>query len=117
MAAKKAALVLSPEILLQFAQVDPGMPSMVTRAGIVERTQEYRYAMAALFCGLAAFGCVVGGFIYLVMNNHPNPASALLVTGILSLVGAFLRSRLRQADEPASLDVGNEHAALRLSGS
>jgi hypothetical protein len=42
-------------------------------AGMIERTQEYRYAMAALFCGLAASGGVVGGFIYLVMHGPLGP--------------------------------------------
>ncbi|HEX4651328.1 MAG TPA: hypothetical protein VH250_07465 [Granulicella sp.] len=78
MAAMMAALVLNPDTLLQFSRIDPDSPSMVTQAGIVERTQEYRYAMASLFCGLAAFGCVVGGFVYLVISGHPGSAGGLL---------------------------------------
>jgi hypothetical protein len=52
--------------------------------------------MAALFCGLAAFSGVVGGFIYLVMHGHPEAAGGLLATGVLGLIGTFLRSRLRE---------------------
>ena len=74
MAAKKTVLVLNPEVLQEFARVDAGLPLVITQAGIIERRQEYRYALAALFCGLAAFGGVVGGFIYLVMQGHPGAA-------------------------------------------
>jgi len=49
MAARKTALALNPEVLQDFARVDAGLPLIITQAGIIERTQEYRYAMAALF--------------------------------------------------------------------
>jgi hypothetical protein len=98
MAAKKTVLVLNPEVLQEFGRVDAGLPLIITQAGMIERTQEYRYAMAALFCGLTAFGGVVGGFIYLVMHGHPGAAGGLLATGVLSLIGAFLRSRLRDEE-------------------
>jgi len=56
---------------------------------------EYRYAMAGMaFAGLGLVS-VIGGFIFLVMFGHPEAAGALLGAGILGLIGAFLKTRLK----------------------
>jgi hypothetical protein len=93
----KTSLVLSPAQLQVFAEVDPRLPTVVTQAGIIERTQEYRYAMAALFCGLFAFVVLIAGFVYLVLQGHPKSAGLLLGAGVLGLVTGFVRARLSKA--------------------
>ena len=55
---------------------------------------EYRYAMAGLAIAGLGMLSVVGGFIYLVMNGHPQAAGCLLGAGILSLITAFIKTRL-----------------------
>ncbi len=90
----KISLVLSPAQLELFARIDPNLPVIITQAGMIERTQEYRYAVTALVCGFFAFVVLVGGFIYLVMQGHPTPAGLLLGAGTLGLVAGFVRARL-----------------------
>jgi len=63
---------------------------------MTQRTQKYRYAMAGQFYAFAAFLSVVVGFIYLVMQGHPVAAGGLLAAEVMSLLGTFLRSRLRE---------------------
>jgi hypothetical protein len=55
---------------------------------------EYRYAMAGLAIAGLGLISVVGGFIFLVMYNHPQAAACLLGAGILSLIGGFIKTRL-----------------------
>lgn len=91
------SIVLSPEQLELFARVDPALPALVTQAGILARTQEYRYALVALFLGLAAFTMLIAGFVYLVMHGHDTPAGVLLGAGVLGLVTGLLTARLNRA--------------------
>ena len=55
---------------------------------------EYRYAMAGLAIAGVGLVSIVGGFIYLVMNGHPQAAGCLLGAGVLSLITAFIKTRL-----------------------
>ena len=60
-----------------------------------EARREFWYAVASLAGGVITVLSVVGGFVYLVMNNHPQAAGSLLGTGVLGLIQGFIRARLR----------------------
>jgi hypothetical protein len=51
--------------------------------------------MLSLTYGIVAFLSIVTGFIYLVLRGHAHAATGLLATGVLGLIGGFVRSRLR----------------------
>jgi hypothetical protein len=50
--------------------------------------------MTALIIGGAVTLSLIGGFIYLVMNQHPKAAAGLLSGGVVTMVSAFLSTRL-----------------------
>jgi uncharacterized membrane protein len=50
--------------------------------------------MTALIIGGVVALSLVGGFIFLVMNGHPKAAAGLLSGGVITIVTAFLSSRL-----------------------
>jgi hypothetical protein len=92
------SVVLSPEQLQEYGKIDPSLPGLVLRGRDHELQREFLYAIGSLTAGVIAFLSIVGGYVYLVMHEHPNAAAALLGTGVLSLIGGFIRARLRTAD-------------------
>ncbi len=95
MAPRRLAVVPSPEQLAKFAAIDPALPARILEAGERESTQEFRYALLSATYGILALLSVVGGYIYLAVKGLPREATGLLAAGVLSLIGGFVRSRLR----------------------
>jgi hypothetical protein len=56
--------------------------------------RQFLYATLSLGGGILVTLALIGGFIYLVMEGHPEAAASLLGTGALGLVAGFLSSRL-----------------------
>ncbi len=98
-AARPQSVVLSPTILDAYSQIDKSLPALVVQAQQIEATQEYRYALVALLTGGVLMLALIGGFVYLVMMGHPRAASTLLGAGVLGIVLAFIRARLRKEQE------------------
>jgi hypothetical protein len=90
----KNSLLPSPAQLNLYKQVDLRLPELVIQVADREAHREYRYALAGMGSSAVLFLCVVGGFVYLVMNDHPKSAAALLGAGALGLIHAILRARL-----------------------
>jgi len=91
----KKSLLPSPAQLQLYKQVDLRLPELVIQVADREAHREYRYAVAGMASSAILFLSLVGGFVYLVMNDHPKSAGALLGAGVLGLVHAMLRARLR----------------------
>jgi|SRR5271157_2108727 len=91
----KTSLLPSPEQLQHYYKVDPGLPELIVQAATDEARWEFWYAVASLAGGVITVLSAVGGFVYLVMNNHPQAAGSLLGTGVLGLIQGFIRARLR----------------------
>ena len=88
------ALVLSPEQLSEYAALDKALPALLIRTRNDELRREFTYAVLSLLSGVISLLTVVGGYIYLVLHGHPRAAAGLLATGVLGLIGGFIRSRL-----------------------
>ena len=95
MAKNQVSLVPSPEQLEQFRKVDPELPALVMLASERELARDFAYAVIALGVAALALILVLGGFVYLVMQDHPTAAGSLLGAGVLGLIWGFLRARLR----------------------
>jgi hypothetical protein len=93
--AKKTSLLPSPAQLQQYRQVDPRLPELVVQVADREAHRDYAYALTGMITSAVLFLSVVGGFVYLVMNDHPKSATGLLGAGVLGLISAMLRARLR----------------------
>src|SRR5271157_377381 len=91
----KTSLLPSPQQLQGYLRVNPRLPELVVQAETDEARREFWYAVASLAGGVITVLSVVGGFVYLVMNNHPQAAGSLLGTGVLGLIQGFIRARLR----------------------
>lgn len=91
---KQTSLILNPEQLAQYARLDRELPALIVKARDNELKRQFAYAVLSLVCGILALLTVVGGFIFLVLRGHAQAAAALLATGVLGLIGGFLRSRL-----------------------
>ena len=94
MAPKSAAVVLNPQQLQEYSNVDPSLPALITEAGMETQRQKFIYATLALAFGFLLALAVVGGFIYLVMHDHPKSAAGLIGAGVLGLVTGFQTVRL-----------------------
>jgi hypothetical protein len=92
--AKKTSLLPSPAQLQQYKQIDLRLPELVIQVADREAQREYYYALAGMISSVLLFLSVVGGFVYLVMTDHPKSAAGLLGAGILGLIHAILRARL-----------------------
>jgi uncharacterized membrane protein YjjB (DUF3815 family) len=65
---------------------------------VVDRAhrREYAYASLAMVCGTLGFLACVGTLAYLVVVNHPQAAAIVLGTGVLTVVGQIINSRLNR---------------------
>ena len=90
----QTSLVLSPEQLAEYARVSSDLPALVVKARSDELTRQFTYAVLSLLSGIVALLSIIGGYIYLVVQGYPRSAGGLLATGVLGLIGGFLRSRL-----------------------
>jgi len=90
----QTSLVLDPRQMAEFASVDPTLPALVIATRNSELQRRFHYAVFSLIAGVMVVFGILGTFVYLVMNGHPQAAAALLGAGVLSLVGGFVRSRL-----------------------
>ena len=88
------SVVLSPEQLAQYSKVDTSLPTLVVQARADELHREFVYAVVSLIAGVIAFLSIVGGYVFLVLHGFPKSAAGLLATGVLSLIGGFIRNRL-----------------------
>jgi hypothetical protein len=95
MASTKFAVVPSPDQLAKFAAVDPALPARILEAGDRELNREFLYAVLSATYGIIALLSVVGGYIFLTLHGFAHSAAGLLAAGVLSLIGGFVRSRLR----------------------
>lgn len=93
--AKKTSLIPSPPQLQLYKQVDVRLPELVVQVADREAQREYHYALAGMISSVVLFLSVVGGFVYLVMKDHSKAAAGLLGAGVLGLIHAILRARLR----------------------
>ena len=91
---EQTSLILDPQQLAEYATVDPTLPALVIATRNFELQRKYHYAVLSLIAGVLVVFGILGTFVYLVMNGHPQAAAALLGAGVLSLVGGFVRSRL-----------------------
>ena len=87
-------IVLNPEILQLYKQVNESLPGLIVQAIDGQLKREYRYALGGQIVAALALILMAGGFVFLVMNGHEKPASALLGAGVLNVIGGFLRARL-----------------------
>ena len=91
------SVALSPEQLADFAKTDPALPALIVKSRNDELRQEFTYAIVSLIGGVVAFLSIVVSFVFLVLHGFPKSAAGLLATGVLSLVGGFVRNRLRSS--------------------
>ena len=87
-------VVLNPEILELYKQVDESLPGLIVQAIDGQLRREYRYALGGQIVAGLALILMAGGFVFLVMNGHEKPAYVLLGAGVLNVIGGFLRARL-----------------------
>ncbi len=94
---RQLGIVLSPEILQSYREIDQALPALIVEAIDGQLHQEYRYALGGQIVAGIALVLMAGGFVFLVMNGHETPAYVLLGAGVLNTVGGFLRARLGDA--------------------
>jgi hypothetical protein len=90
----QSASVPSPALLQQYAHVGLDLPALVIKEWGYRHRRAFWYAMLALFIGGLLALSLVGGFIYLVMHNHPTAAGSLLGAGAIGMVAGFRAARL-----------------------
>jgi hypothetical protein len=95
MARERSSVVLSPLQLREYYQVDPALPALIVEKIDRDQQREFQYATRALTIGGLITCLAIGGFVYLVMHDKDTPAYTLLGSGVLGLIGSFLRARLR----------------------
>jgi hypothetical protein len=95
MAKQQVSLVPSPEQLQRYQAINPALPALLFQARDRQLHREFVYAVLALGIAALALILVLGGFVYLVMQGHPTEAKILLGAGVLGLIAAFIRARLR----------------------
>jgi hypothetical protein len=91
---KSAAVVLNPQQLQEYSNVDPSLPALITKAGMDTQRQKFIYATLALAFGFTLAMSIVAGFIYLAMHDRPKSAAGLIGAGVLGLVTGFQTVRL-----------------------
>lgn len=95
---EQAGIVLSPEILKLYKDVNDALPVLIVQAVDGQLKREYRYAMGGQIAAGLALVLMAGGFVFLVMYGHETPAYALLGAGVLNTIGGFLRARLNDGN-------------------
>ncbi len=90
----KTSVVLSPQQLQLYAQIDRSLPVILTEAAIEVNRQEYRFAMVQGIFGFVLALTVVGASVYLAVRGHDWVAGTLLGAGAIAMVTGFQVSRL-----------------------
>lgn len=88
------SVVLNPQQLQLYSEIDPALPAILVKAALEVNRQEYRFAMTQGTFGFILGIAIIGGAIYLGMNGQPWLASVLLGTGAVGMVTGFQFSRL-----------------------
>lgn len=96
--AKQTSLVFSPDQLAEYALVNQNLPALVVKARDDELRREFTYAVLSLISGVVALLSIIVGYIFLTLHGFAGAAAGLLATGVLSLIGGFIRSRLRSTE-------------------
>jgi hypothetical protein len=104
-------IVLSPEILSFYKQIDEALPVLIVQAIDRQLKREYLYAFGGQIIAGLALLLVAGGFVFLVMNGHETPAYVLLGAGVLNTIGGFLRARLSDSGRKAGEDTTHPQKA------
>jgi len=86
--------VPNPDLLKQYAIVAPELPALVMAEWGHRHRRAFWYALVSLVIGGVLALSLVGGFIYLVMNDHGGYAGGLLGAGALGRVAGFRSTRL-----------------------
>jgi uncharacterized membrane protein len=93
---KRIAVVPSPALLAEYNNINPNLPLSIVEAGQRELAREFQYAIVFLVFGGCISLSIIGGFVYLAMQDHPTAAGALLGAGVLNMVTGFVRNRFRK---------------------
>jgi hypothetical protein len=79
---------------LEYSRVNPDLPALIVKARNDELQRQFLYAVLSLLSGLAGLFALIAGSVFLALHGHPQAAAGLLATGVLGLIGGFVRSRL-----------------------
>jgi predicted MFS family arabinose efflux permease len=58
--------------------------------------REHSYATLAMICGTIGFLACIGTFAFLVVESHPQAGAVVLGTGVLTIIGQIINSRLNR---------------------
>lgn len=98
----KISLILNPEQLQAFKEVDKRLPELIIQLADRDAKRDFWYALAGMGTSALLFLSVVGAFVYLIMQGHEKAAAGLLVGGVLGIINALIRARLRSTDKSKS---------------
>jgi hypothetical protein len=99
----KTSLIPSPQQLAAYKQVDSRLPELIVQVADHDTQRDFWYALAGMGSSALLFLAVVGAFVYLIMQDHPKAAGSLLGAGVLGIINAMLRARLRYPEKKAPL--------------
>jgi hypothetical protein len=88
------ASVPSPDVLRAYGLVSPDLPFYIVKVWRADHSRNFWYATTALIIGGLLAISLIGGFVYLVMQQHGGYAAGLLGAGAFGMVAGFRASRL-----------------------
>lgn len=91
---KPQAQVPNPAILREYSEVAPELPALIIQAWERRHHRQFVYATTLGVIGGCVMLTLIGGYIYLVMEDHRYYAAGLLSGGVLSAVAGFIATRL-----------------------
>lgn len=91
---KPSSSIPSPQALAAYSEIDPELPKIITMGAIRRDDHAYQYMRNGLFIGGAIAAGLICGFIYLIIQNHPTAAGALLSAAAIGMVSGFRNVRL-----------------------
>ena len=78
----------------QLARLSDEQTRIVVGAFDQANKREHSYASLSMICGTASFLGVIGTFALLILHGHPEAAGTVVGTGVLTVVGKIIGSRL-----------------------
>jgi hypothetical protein len=87
----RSALLPKPK---EFEKLTDAQTQIVMSTIRDANNNDLAYAQLTAVCGfLSLMGCI-GTFAYLIETGHPQAAGTVVATGVLGIVGQFIKSRL-----------------------
>jgi hypothetical protein len=85
-------------MMREYAAIHPDLPRFILQVRDNQLERDYKYASRGQWMAIVSLLLIVSSFTFLVIKGHT--VTALLGTGMIAVILAFIRGRLVSSNQP-----------------